>query len=121
MNKRVWVTVAGSVALACLGSQALAQSRDLNVVSWGGAYQDGQKEVFFKPFNATGIKLTDEAWDGGLGVLRTKIKGGNSTWDVVQVEADELEVGCDEGLYEKLDVTKIGGAARYLPGTVHAC
>jgi putative spermidine/putrescine transport system substrate-binding protein len=40
---------------------------------------------------------------------------------VVQVEADELEVGCDEGLYEKLDVTKIGGAARYLPGTVHAC
>jgi len=40
---------------------------------------------------------------------------------VVQVEADELEVGCDEGLYEKLDVSKIGGAARYLPGTVHGC
>jgi putative spermidine/putrescine transport system substrate-binding protein len=40
---------------------------------------------------------------------------------VVQVEADELEVGCDEGLYEKLDVNKIGGAGRYLPGTVHAC
>ena len=95
--------------------------RDLTVVSWGGAYQDGQKEVFFKPFNATGTKLLDEAWDGGLGVLRTKFKGGNNTWDVVQVEADELEVGCDEGLYEKLDVAKIGGAGRYLPGTVHAC
>ena len=121
MKKQVIATIAGAVALACLGSQALAQSRDLNVVSWGGAYQDGQKEVFFKPFNATGTKLTDEAWDGGLGVLRTKIKGGNNTWDVVQVEADELEVGCDEGLYEKLDVSKIGGASRYLPGTVHAC
>ena len=121
MKKQIWATVAGAVALVCLSGQAQAQSRDLNIVSWGGAYQDGQKEVFFKPFNATGVKLTDEAWDGGLGVLRTKIKGGNSTWDVVQVEADELEVGCDEGLYEKLDVTKIGGAARYLPGTVHAC
>ena len=94
-----------------LGAATLAvQARDLTVVSWGGAYQDGQKEVFFKPFNATGTKLLDEAWDGGLGVLRTKIKGGNNTWDVVQVEADELEVGCDEGLYEKLDVAKIGGA-----------
>ena len=77
--------------------------------------------MFFKPLNATGTKLTDESWDGGLGVLRTKIKGGNNTWDVVQVEADELEVGCDEGLYEVLDASKIGGAGRYLPGAVHAC
>jgi len=121
MKKQVLVSIAGAVTLVCLGLSAQAQTRDLNVVSWGGAYQDGQKEVYFKPFNATGIKLTDEAWDGGLGVLRTKIKGGNNTWDVVQVEHDELEIGCDEGLYEKLDVNKIGGAARYLPGTVHSC
>ncbi len=104
-----------AVAAVTLGAATLAvQARDLTVVSWGGAYQDGQKEVFFKPFNATGTKLLDEAWDGGLGVLRTKIKGGSNTWDVVQVESDELEVGCDEGLYEKLDVAKIGGANRYL-------
>ncbi len=121
MNKHWLTTIAGAAVMVCLGGQALAQSRDLNIVSWGGAYQDGQKEVFFKPFNATGTKLTDESWDGGLGVLRTKIKGGNNTWDVVQVEADELEVGCDEGLYEVLDASKIGGAGRYLPGAVHAC
>jgi len=110
-----------AVAVLALAAGAAQAQRDLTVVSWGGAYQDGQKEVFFKPFNAAGTKLLDEAWDGGLGVLRTKIKGGNNTWDVVQVEADELEVGCDEGLYEKLDAAKIGGAARYLPGAVHAC
>ncbi|HSB21785.1 MAG TPA: ABC transporter substrate-binding protein [Burkholderiaceae bacterium] len=121
---RITTTLTHAAAAAALGAAALgaaAQSHDLTVVSWGGAYQDGQKEVYFKPFNATGIKLLDESWDGGLGVLRTKIKGGNNAWDVVQVEADELEVGCDEGLYEKLDVNKIGGTARYLPGTVHAC
>jgi putative spermidine/putrescine transport system substrate-binding protein len=110
-----------SAATVLAPDPAQAQARDLSVVSWGGAYQDGQKEVYFKPFAATGVKLTDESWDGGLGVLRTKIKGGNNTWDVVQVEADELEVGCDEGLYERLDVARIGGAGRYLPGTVHAC
>jgi hypothetical protein len=103
--------LAVAAAFAATFSTAVAQTRDLSVVSWGGAYQDGQKEVYFKPFIATGVKLTDEAWDGGLGVLRTKIKGGSNTWDVVQVEADELEVGCDEGLYEKLDAAKIGGAA----------
>ena len=70
MNRRM-LAIAGSVALACVALQTQAQTRDLNVVSWGGAYQDGQKEVYFKPFNATGTKLTDEAWDGGLGVLRT--------------------------------------------------
>ena len=66
MKKQVIATIAGAVALACLGSQALAQSRDLNVVSWGGAYQDGQKEVFFKPFNATGTKQ-DKGWQQHLG------------------------------------------------------
>jgi putative spermidine/putrescine transport system substrate-binding protein len=111
-----------AAAAAMIAAAPAAQARDLSVVSWGGAYQDGQKEVYFKPFTAaTGVKMTDEAWDGGLGVLRTKIKGGANTWDVVQVEADELEVGCDEGLYEKLDVAKIGGANRYLAGTVHPC
>ena len=109
MKRSLFTTLAAAAALALAGSAAHAQ-HDLTVVSWGGAYQDGQKEVFFKPFNATGTKLVDESWDGGLGVLRTKIKGGNNNWDVVQVEADELEVGCDEGLYEKLDVAKIGGA-----------
>ncbi len=120
MTRNLPTTLATAAVLALTAGTALAQ-RDLTVVSWGGAYQDGQKEVFFKPFNATGTKLVDEAWDGGLGVLRTKIKGGNNNWDVVQVEADELEVGCDEGLYEKLDPAKIGGANRYLAGTVHAC
>jgi Bacterial extracellular solute-binding protein len=123
--KEKTMTTSGITQLAALAALACtvlaAHARDLSVVSWGGAYQDGQKEVYFKPFNAAGTKLTDEAWDGGLGVLRTKIKGGANTWDVVQVEADELEVGCDEGLYEKLDAAKIGGASRYLPGTVHAC
>ena len=121
LKKKTLIQLLATSAVAAATLGVNAQSRDLNVVSWGGAYQDGQKEVYFKPFMATGVKMTDEAWDGGIGVLRTKIKGGNSTWDVVQVEADELEVGCDEGLYEKLDASKIGGANRYLPGTVHQC
>jgi hypothetical protein len=116
-------TMIRSAVAAALFGVALGASaqHDLTIVSWGGAYQDGQKEVFFKPYNAAGTKLIDESWDGGIGVLRTKIKGGNNNWDVVQVEADELEIGCDEGLYERMDFAKIGGQGRYLPGTTHPC
>ena len=93
-----------------------AQARDLTVVSWGGAYQDAQKKVYFEPFKkATGVAMNDESWDGGVGVLRAKVQGGAATWDVVQVESDELAVGCEEGLFEKLDYSKIGGEAAYIP------
>jgi len=54
-------------------------------------YQDAQKKVYFEPFKkATGVPMNDESWDGGIGVLRAKVQGGAATWDVVQVESDEL-------------------------------
>lgn len=99
-----------------------AQARDLSVVSWGGAYQEAQKKVYFEPFKAAaGLPMTDESWDGGVGVLRAKVQGGASTWDVVQVESEELALGCEEGLFEQLDFSKIGGKDNYLAPTVHEC
>src|SRR3981081_1101930 len=99
-----------------------AQARDLAVVSWGGAYQDAQKKVYFEPFKkATGVPMNDESWDGGIGVLRAKVQGGAATWDVVQVESEELAVGCEEGLFEKIEYSKIGGEAAYLPPAVDPC
>lgn len=99
-----------------------AFGRDLTVVSWGGSYQDAQKEVYFKPFVAkTGIKMSDEAWDGGVGVLRAKVEGGALNWDVVEVESEELALGCEEGIYQKIDFAKIGGANSYIPEAVNEC
>lgn len=110
------MTFTAGIALA-----TTAQARDLAVVSWGGAYQDAQKKVYFEPLKKTGVAMNDESWDGGIGVLRAKVQGGAATWDVVQVESDELAVGCEEGLFEKLDYTKIGGEAAYLPPSVNSC
>jgi putative spermidine/putrescine transport system substrate-binding protein len=108
-------------AVAALAMTGSAAARDLTVVSWGGAYQEAQKKVYFEPFQKTGTKLTDESWDGGIGVLRAKVEGGASTWDVVQVEAEELVLGCEEGLFEKIDFAKVGGKEPYLPAAVHPC
>jgi putative spermidine/putrescine transport system substrate-binding protein len=111
----------GVLAAVAAAFSAGAAARDLTVVSWGGAYQDAQREVYFKPFMATGVKMAEENWDGGVGTLRTKIKGGNNNWDVVQVESEELLLGCEEGLFEKLDWAKLGGKDKYLPDAVHDC
>ena len=120
---RIRNVVAGVAAVAITaGIGFAAQARDLTVVSWGGAYQDAQKKVYFEPFKkATGIPMVDESWDGGVGVLRAKVQGGKADWDVVQVESDELAIGCEEGLYEKLDYKRIGGKAAYIPDAVHKC
>jgi putative spermidine/putrescine transport system substrate-binding protein len=113
------------LAAAFLGAVALApaaRARDLTVVSWGGPYQNNQRAVFFKPFmEATKIPLQEATWDGGIGILRAKVEGGNLDWDVIQVESDELALGCEEGLYVKLDWSKIGGKDIYIPATVSTC
>ncbi|HSU44017.1 MAG TPA: ABC transporter substrate-binding protein, partial [Casimicrobiaceae bacterium] len=77
----------GAVALYAVALAVPATARDLTVVSWGGDYQDAQREAYFKPFmQKTGVKMAEESWDGGVGTLRAKIQGGNNNWDVVQVE-----------------------------------
>jgi len=120
MQSRKIRIVAMTAAAVVLSATALA--RDLSVVSWGGAYQDAQREVYFKPFmDKSKITMTEENWDGGVGTLRAKIQGGNNNWDVVQVESDELLLGCEEGLYEKLDWAKLGGKDKYMPDAVNDC
>src|SRR5437660_9975844 len=120
MHKRL--SILTLLAAAAVTRSGAACARDLSVISWGGAYQDAQREVYFKPFTAaTKIPMTEESWDGGVGTLRAKVQGGNNNWDVVQVESEELLIGCEEGLYEKLDWTKLGGKEKYLPDAVNDC
>jgi putative spermidine/putrescine transport system substrate-binding protein len=124
MRRRSWLAAAlGAPLGTALAPAGLrAQSRDLTVVSWGGAYQDAQRETFFRPWTAArGQRLLEETWDGGIDVLRQRIRSGANSWDVVQVEGEELLLGCDEDLFEKLDADAIGGRDAYVPGAVHPC
>lgn len=70
---------------------------------------------------AESTKLVEDSWNGGIGTLRAKVEGGNADWDVVQVEAEELYLGCEEGLFELMDFDAIGGKDAYLPAAVHDC
>lgn len=115
---RVTALAAG---MSCAGLGAV-EARDLTVVSWGGNYQDAQRKIYFTPFaEKTGKPVLDESWDGGIGVIQAKVKAGAPNWDVVQVEADELAIGCADGLFETLDWSKLGGKDKFLASAVNEC
>jgi putative spermidine/putrescine transport system substrate-binding protein len=114
------LTMPGGALLALAAGPALGA--DLIVTSFGGAYQDAQREVFFEPFKQeTGIDLLEDVWNGGVGTIRAKVEGGGQEWDVVQVEADELVIGCEEGLYEPIDWAAIGGKEQFIDAAVNDC
>ena len=76
---------------ALLGAMAAsAEARDLTVTSWGGNYQDAQREVYFTPFSKkTGTKVVDDSWNGGVGAIvwttlitydGARLKEGPKSW-----------------------------------------
>ena len=111
-----------AVAGAILLLSGTASARDLTVVGWGGALQEQLRINFFDPYSKEiGKPVLEDSWDGGIGILRTKTANGDGGWDVVQVESEELELGCQEGLFLKLDVAAIANPDDFLPGNVHEC
>ncbi|MCL6284164.1 ABC transporter substrate-binding protein [Ruegeria sp. 2012CJ41-6] len=111
------VIAAATVAMAL--SATASGARDLTVISWGGAYQDAQRDAFFQPYQElTGQTLIDEPYNGELAKIKAMVEVGDVTWDVVQMEAPELENACDEGLLEPIDWSRIGGQDSVIPDAV---
>lgn len=97
-------------------------ARELTVVGWGGVSQDALREIYMAPFSQSiGKPVLEDSWDGGYGVLQAKVKAGTPNWDVVQVESDVLELGCSDGLFEKLDWSKNNAKDKLLPDSISPC
>ena len=111
-----------TAAVLALLNAGTASAEDLTVVSWGGNYQDAQREIYFQPFQQeTGNNILEESWDGGIGVIAAKVQAGAPNWDVVQVESEELELGCMDGMYEEIDWERVGGKDKFLDAAVSDC
>ncbi len=126
LGRRNWLAAMSLAPLAAAWpgrAPSLAQGlRDLTVVSWGGAYQDAQRDVLFRPWmTARGARMLEVNWDGGMDVLRARMRDGGANWDLVQVEGDQLLIGCREELFEPMEWDAIGGRDAYVPEAVHPC
>ena len=99
----------------------LAQSQ-LTVVNFGGANGAAQKKAYFEPFEKSGAgKITQVEYNGEQAKIKAMVEAKKVTWDVVEVESPDINRGCDEGLFEKLDWSKVGSKADFQPAAVHEC
>jgi putative spermidine/putrescine transport system substrate-binding protein len=116
-------------AVAAMSLTAAAHAGQITVVSWGGAYTTSQVEAYHKPWMAkTGNTIVSADYNGGLAEVKAQVQSGNVTWDVVDVETSEGVSGCNDGLFEKIDASKLpkgeNGAAPlddFVPGAITDC
>ncbi|MDT8854334.1 ABC transporter substrate-binding protein [Paracoccaceae bacterium Fryx2] len=110
-----------TIALAGAASGAQAEGT-VTIVGWGGSWNDAYKAGVYDPFTAQGgAAVTIDEWDGSLARIRAMTESGSVSYDVVSVEAPQLAIGCDEGLFEKLPEAVAAQEGNYLPGTFHPC
>ncbi|MEJ1266721.1 extracellular solute-binding protein [Pantoea ananatis] len=115
MMKNIAALVLAAVAIQ-------AQAENLTVVSFGGTNKDAQDKAFYKPFMASGKDSIEAGeYNGEMARIRAMVETQQVGWDVVELETPELERGCEEGLFETLDWSKLGNKADFAKGSVSEC
>ena len=118
MNKSILSVALGAASLLAVLS---AQAQQITVVNFGGANANAQKKAYYEPFAKTGTQVVPVEYNGEQAKIKAMVETKKVTWDVVEVESPDVARGCDEGLFEKLDYSKLGGKADLLPAAVSEC
>lgn len=82
----------------------LKGSGEVVVASWGGTFQDAQREAYFKPFEElSGIKVV-EAEGPSIAQVQAMVDSGNIEWDVVEVgRGDVINLERKGDYWEEID------------------
>ncbi|MCZ7472698.1 MULTISPECIES: extracellular solute-binding protein [Rhizobium/Agrobacterium group] len=108
---------------ALAGFPANGFSRDFTVNTAGGVYSDMLHKHFFEPFGQqNGLsKVLDNKGEARWGGLKAMIDTNQRPYDVVETEIYEQMRACDEGLFVKLDLVKLGIADKLNPDSIFPC
>lgn len=100
---------------------ALAQGQ-LTVINFGGANGKAQQKAFMEPFaKASGTQVQQVEYNGEQAKIKAMVETKSVSWDVVEVESPDVVRGCDEGLFERMDWSKVGNKADFQPAAVTEC
>ena len=117
------LTVAG-IAIGGLAGPSPSVAQDvITIASWGGAYSMSQRKAYYEPFaKETGITVLEDEWDGSLASIRAQVDTGNYKWAIVDSEPGTTIAGCDEGVLEVIDWSKLDRTPDdFLPGAALEC
>jgi putative spermidine/putrescine transport system substrate-binding protein len=122
MKKFAMYSVAAAAACVFASTASVVGAAEITVVNFGGANGDAQKAAFNKPFEqSTKNKVTAVEYNGEQAKVKAMVEAKHVNWDVVEVESGDLGRGCDEGLYEKLDWSKIGKKSDLVSESLQTC
>ena len=113
----------GAATLAGMFStRTHAQERKLTVVSFGGAYQDAQRQMIWDPYSkATGVKIVEDSWNGDIAKIKAQLDTKNITWDLVYGDWDQAILGCEQGWLATLPPSVTGDRGDYVSGFSNRC
>jgi putative spermidine/putrescine transport system substrate-binding protein len=96
---------------------ALAEDVTINFVSWGGAYTNSQLKSMIEPYQQANTNVTINVIDytGGLAQVRAQVEANNIEWHIVDLTPQNAIPGCDEGLFEEIDITAFPDGADGTP------
>jgi putative spermidine/putrescine transport system substrate-binding protein len=85
-----------------------ASAQEITVAGTGGASQAAQRAAWYEPFSkTTGIRIVEDEYDQKLAQIRAQVQTGSVKWDIATVPQLVLKVGCDEGMFERIDWSKV--------------
>ena len=114
--------IALAAATACIAMGRAALADELSIMASGGAWQDAQRKAWFEPFTKeTGTKILEQEYLGDLGKVKAMVDTGNVPIDLVTVETATVLQGCDAGILERLDYSKIGPRDKFIEGSALDC
>lgn len=101
----VTVIVAGTpvVEFITASPEAPVEAGELVIVSWGGSFQDAQREAYWGPFSEeTGVVITE---DTGPQIDRSMaaVQSGNIEYDITATNPTFYMIGVENDLWEPID------------------
>ncbi|MCC8951596.1 ABC transporter substrate-binding protein [Bradyrhizobium sp. Arg62] len=95
----------------------------MTITSFGGAYQKSVRQAFFEPFSkATGIKITEDEYNGEFAKVRAMVESSAVSWDLIDLAGDAILQLCAEGVIETIDWKRLGlDRAKFLGGDIADC
>ncbi|MEM7207320.1 MAG: extracellular solute-binding protein [Pseudomonadota bacterium] len=95
-----------SIAAQIVSASVSAQT--LTVVSWGGAHTVALTNAFYEPFEREfDVDVSSLHYSGGLGQLRAQVESEAVVWDVLDLTAEDVLMGCENGWLEPLPLEQL--------------